>query len=150
MIRIDGPAWQAMLDHAIAAYPRECCGILIGAETAAGERFVRRAVLLTNAYEGDQSDRFEIAPKDQLRADREARAESLDVLGFFHSHPDHGMYFSATDLKHSWPWYSNVVLSIRQGVFDTAGSFRANDSQTEAVPEELVWPECKVDGCKVD
>jgi proteasome lid subunit RPN8/RPN11 len=140
MIRIEQPAWGVMLEHATRAYPRECCGILLGVETAEGEREVTVAIPCRNAYDGDQSDRFLIDPEDQFTADRRARADGLDVLGFFHSHPDHGMYFSQTDLKNSWPWYSNIVISIRKGEFDTAGAFRADEGQTAATPEELVHP----------
>jgi len=113
---------------------------LLGEESTEGERVVTRAIQAHNAYAGDQSDRFEIDSRDQFQAQREARAKSLEVLGFFHSHPDHGMYFSTTDLKHSWPWYSNIVISIRNGAFDTAGAFRASDDQTKAEPEELLLP----------
>ena len=140
MITIDSSAWQIMLDHARQAYPKECCGILLG---SAGQEDVRHATIAVpcgNAYQGDRKDRFELDPKDQLAADRKARELGLDVLGFFHSHPDEGAYFSQTDLKHSWPWYSNVVLSIRNGEFAAAAAFRANDDQTASHPEELLWP----------
>lgn len=139
MLKIEPGPWQAMLDHARAAYPRECCGILLG--TLNGEsRTVTSAVPCRNAYEGDQSDRFLIHTEDQLAAQKRARVEDLEVLGFFHSHPDCDAYFSATDLKHSWPWYSNVVVSIMKGEFNRAACFRANDDQSASEPEELHHP----------
>ncbi len=129
-----------MVRHAVAAYPRECCGILLG--TLDGEdRAITTAIACRNVYQGDQSDRFELDPKDQFEAQRLARKESLEVLGFFHSHPDEDSYFSATDLANSWPWYTNIVLSIRKGQFADAKAFRANDSQTESTPEEISWPQ---------
>ena len=63
MIRIEEAAWQVMLDHARQAYPRECCGMLLGVEQADGERVVSSAFPSRNAYEGDQSDRFLIDPR---------------------------------------------------------------------------------------
>lgn len=140
MIRIEEPAWKVMLAHAIQAYPRECCGILLGHENQSGRRVVSIAVPCRNAYDSDQSDRFLIDPRDQLAAERRARAESLDVLGCFHSHPDHGVCFSENDLKNSWPSYSNIVLCIQQGQFHSAGAFRANEARTLATREELVHP----------
>ena len=137
MIRIEAEAWQAMVEHAKGAFPKECCGVMIGAEADGGKRQVTLAIPCRNAYEGDQKDRFLIDPKDQLAADRKARELGLTVLGFFHSHPNEASYFSSTDLKNSWPWYSNVVLSIRDGEFKEAKSFIANDDQTAADPEEL-------------
>jgi proteasome lid subunit RPN8/RPN11 len=140
MIRIEEAAWQVMLDHARKAYPRECCGILLGVEQADGERVVTSAFPCCNAYEGDQGDRFVIDPRDQVRATLKSRSEEINILGFFHSHPDCDAYFSATDLKNSWPWYSNVVLSIRQGEIAGAAAFRANEDQSQSEAEELLYP----------
>jgi proteasome lid subunit RPN8/RPN11 len=128
-----------MVRHAESCYPKECCGILLGSVNG-DERIAVAAVACRNAYEGDQKDRFLIDPKDQLAADRRARQERLTVLGFFHSHPDEESYFSATDLKNSWPWYSNVVMSVKRGAVVAARSFEANDDQTSSNEEELVYP----------
>jgi len=136
MISIEAEAWQAMVRHAEAGYPKECCGILLGKEQDGG-RVVTLAVPCRNAYDGDQRDRFHLDPKDQLAADRKARELGLTVLGFFHSHPDEEAYFSSTDLKYSWPWYSNVVLSVREGGVRYAKSFIANEDQTASETEEL-------------
>ncbi|MBI5087064.1 MAG: M67 family metallopeptidase [Acidobacteria bacterium] len=140
MIEILPAPWEVILGHARACYPRECCGILLGEVGADGGRRVTIAVACVNAYDGDQADRFELAPADQFEAQRLARREGLEVLGFFHSHPDCDAYFSATDLAHSWPWYSNLVVCVRQGEFDHARAFRANETQTESTPEELICP----------
>ncbi len=140
MTRIEQQCWQEMLDHAQTAYPRECCGILLG--TVDGNaRIVTVTVPCRNAYEGDQSDRFLIDPADQLAAQKRARAEDLDVVGFFHSHPDCDAYFSATDLANSWPWYSNVVLSVVKGRFARAACFIVDEALANANPEELIYPQ---------
>lgn len=140
MLKIDPQPWSAMLQHARGAYPKECCGILIGTINGDDARTVTEAVPCRNAYDGEQADRFLIDPQDQLTAQKRARAEDLDVLGFFHSHPDCDAYFSATDLANSWPWYSNVVMSIMNGDFNRAACFRANDDQTQSESEELIHP----------
>ena len=139
MIRIEPQAWQVMLEHACATFPKECCGVMLGTEDPAGVRTVSLAAACRNAYDGDQADRFLIDPRDQLAAERRARELGLTVLGFFHSHPNDAAYFSATDLSNSWPWYSNVVLSIRDGQFHEVKSFIANDTQTVAEPEALTY-----------
>jgi len=128
-----------MVAHAESAFPKECCGILLGTETG-GARQVGAAIACRNAYEGEQKDRFQLDPKEQIAADRKAREMGVDILGFFHSHPDCDAYFSATDLKNSWPWYSNVVLSVQAGKYHHAKAFIANSDQTAADPEELVLP----------
>ncbi len=140
MIRIDDQAWTAMLAHAGEAYPNECCGAMIG-RIADGVKSVQRAVRLDNAYAGSQKARYEIRPEDLLEADRVARCDGLDLIGIYHSHPDCDAYFSETDLKNSCPWYSFLVVSVRDGRFDHANCWLPNMEQTAAEPEEMTYPE---------
>jgi proteasome lid subunit RPN8/RPN11 len=138
MIRIDPDAWQQMVAHARATYPNECCGAMLG--TIDGDRkAVQVSLPLDNAYDGAQASRYELRPQDLLRADKEARSRKLDVVGIYHSHPDCDAYFSETDLKNSCPWYSFVVLSIRDGAFDHANSWLPDAEQTKAEREELSY-----------
>ena len=136
MIEIQKQAWDVMVGHAEATYPRECCGVMIG--SADGDaKLVTEARALENVYTGGQEDRYEIRPADLLNCDRDARKLGLDVIGIYHSHPDCAAYFSKTDLENSCPWYSFVVLSIQNGKFDHANSFLPNAEQTEAPSEDL-------------
>jgi proteasome lid subunit RPN8/RPN11 len=140
MINIDRQPWREMVNHAQAAYPNECCGAMIG--TIDGEsKTVSHALALDNVFEGSQRARFELRGSDLLLAEREARERKLQLLGFYHSHPDCDAYFSETDLKSTPPWpYSYVVLSIKNAQFDHANSW-FNCEQTHAEKEELLWPE---------
>ena len=128
-----------MVKHAENKFPNECCGVMIG-KIDGDSKQVTSAVPLENAYKGVQEDRYEIRPEDLLAADRQARADGLDLIGIFHSHPDCDAYFSKTDLENSCPWYSFVVLSVKGGRFDHANSFLPNADQTAAEKEELIWP----------
>jgi proteasome lid subunit RPN8/RPN11 len=139
MIKIDRDAWDAMVAHAEAKYPNECCGAMIG-HIEDGQKLVCGAVPMENAYSGAQGSRYELRPEDLLAADRSARTVGLDLIGIFHSHPDCDAYFSKTDLENSCPWYSFVVLSVKGGKFDHAASFLPNADQTAAEKEELIWP----------
>jgi proteasome lid subunit RPN8/RPN11 len=140
MITIDPEAWNVMVSHAEATFPNECCGVMVGRTDETGKKQVTGAVAMENAYKGAQEDRYEIRPEDLLAADKGARAEGLDLIGIFHSHPDCDAYFSKTDLENSCPWYSFVVLSVKGGKFDHANSFLPNADQTAAEKEELIWP----------
>src|SRR5580698_6737614 len=124
MIKISKAAWDAMVSHVESTFPKEGCGLMIGADG-----IVQEAIPVPNSYTGPQEDFFVIDPKDLHRVDRESREKGLDVLGVFHSHPDCDAYFSKRDLEHSCPWFSYVVLSIKKGRFD----------QTEAPKEELIY-----------
>jgi proteasome lid subunit RPN8/RPN11 len=138
MIRIESEPWAAMVSHARQTYPNECCGAMLGSIEAAG-KIVRAALPLENAFDGVQAARYELRPQDLLAADRAAHERHMDLIGIYHSHPDCGAYFSQTDLQNSCPWYSFVVLSIRQGAFHHAASYLPNPEQTEATQEELIY-----------
>ena len=98
------------------AYPNECCGVLIGEVDDAGVKTVRRAESLHNARENcEQYHRFLITAEDMLRAEQTARAAKLDVIGFYHSHPDHPAAPSDYDKDHALPFYSYVIVSVEQG-----------------------------------
>ena len=128
-----------MLLHAERTYPNECCGAMLG-HTREDRRSVTEAITLENTWDGEQGERYQVRPEDLLHADQEARARGLDLIGIFHSHPDCDAYFSETDLKNSCPWYSFVVLSIKNGRFDHANSFLPDLDQTLADKEEIIWP----------
>lgn len=139
MIDIQQEAWDLMVAHAEKTFPNECCGAMLG--TIDGEvKSVTKAVAIENSYTGAQGARYELRPEDLLEADRQARANGMDLIGIFHSHPDCDAYFSKTDLENSCPWYSFVVLSIKEGKFDHANSFLPNADQTAADKEDLTWP----------
>lgn len=127
-----------MVAHAKSAYPRECCGAMLGVEDD-GTRTVHAARPMRNAYDGPQEDTYQLDPSEQVAVEKEARAQGLSVVGIFHSHPDCDAYFSKRDLQNSCPWYSFVVLSIKSGEFDHANSFLPNFDQTAAEQEKLEY-----------
>lgn len=127
-----------MVDHAQKTFPNECCGAMLG-RLNDDRKLVTMAVPIENAYQGAQGSRYEIKPEDLLAAEREARSRGMDLVGIFHSHPDCDAYFSETDLKNSCPWYSFVILSVKNGRFDHANSYVPDLDQTRADKEELVY-----------
>ena len=129
-----------MVEHARSTYPNECCGAMLGA-TENGKKVVRVGVPLENAFDGSQAERYELRNEDLFAADTEARKRGLELIGIYHSHPDCDAYFSETDLKNSCPWYSFVVISIKNGMFDHASSFLPDQDQTAAENEELIYGE---------
>ena len=134
MINVEVSAWAKMVSHVESTYPKEGCGVLLGADERATQ-----AVPLPNSYTGPQEDFFVLDPQDLARADREAREAGLGIIGIFHSHPDCDAYFSKRDLEHSCPWYSYVVLSVKNGRFDHANSYRPDFDASAAPKEELIY-----------
>jgi proteasome lid subunit RPN8/RPN11 len=128
-----------MVAHAESTYPNECCGVMLG-HIDGDSKSVTIAQPLENVSPGSQKARYELRPEDLLAADREAARQKLDLIGIYHSHPDCDAYFSETDLKHSCPWYSFVVLSVQDGKFHHANSWLPNAEQTAS--EAPMLPKC--------
>jgi len=134
MIRIEKAAWDAMVAHTEQTFPKEGCGVMVGWDGT-----VHQAIALPNVYTGPQEDFFVMDPLDLQRVDLKARQDGLEVIGIYHSHPNCDAYFSKRDLEHSCPWYSYVVLSIKNGRFDHANSYRPDFDQKQAPKEELIY-----------
>jgi proteasome lid subunit RPN8/RPN11 len=137
MIEVEESPWEAMVLHAERTYPNECCGAMLG-HIQGDKKTVNEAIALENASTGEQRRHYELRPEDLLSAEKAARQRGLDLIGIFHSHPDCDAYFSDTDLRNSCPWYSFLVLSIKNGKYDHANSFLPDSDQTRADREELI------------
>ena len=116
------------------AYPGECCGVLAGQP---GEiKQVRRLMPVVNRRAADPH-RYLIAPEDLQRVEAEVRLDSLEVLGFYHSHPDHPAAPSAFDAEHAWPWYSYLIVRIDRGRAVEATSWQLAVDRSAMLPESL-------------
>ena len=105
------------------AYPQECCGVLLGLR-AGDVREVRAAIPCTNARFDSPETRYSIDPRELVRIQRDAREKGLEIVGFFHSHPDHPARWSPTDLDEAhWIACSYLILSVEQGRVAAASSF---------------------------
>lgn len=118
--------------HAQHAYPFECCGALLGRDG-----HVRRGLQLPNTTDEGPRRRFLIRPEDYRAAEAETRATGHDLLGFYHSHPDHPARPSDFDLAHAWPVFSYVIVSVREGRPREATSWRLRDDRS-ALDEEAI------------
>ncbi|TVQ05768.1 MAG: M67 family peptidase [Leptolyngbya sp. DLM2.Bin27] len=171
---------RAIAHWAMASYPTECCGILVGrrvlassctaaqgaaAQGAAAQgaevqgaeayREVVQVVALENAWqpsllgytdvEGDSGrehslgDRYYIDPADLLRVQKSARAQQLEIVGIYHSHPDHPAVPSECDRALAWPVYSYVIVSVVQGQVVDLKSWRLDDQhQFQSEPVKMI------------
>ena len=115
MIYLSEEHKKAIESHGEATYPYECGGMLIGHLAENGERTVVETFPLENSSTEDQKNRVLILPKDVLRAERYARSNKLDVIGYYHSHPEDVAVPSQYDLDHALPVWSYIIVSILQG-----------------------------------
>lgn len=113
MITLNAEQADAIRRQAQAEYPHECCGLLVGRFDEAGRKTVLEVYPISNAREAEaRHNRSLILPGEYLRGERHARGLGLDVVGNYHSHPDHPAVPSQFDLEHAWPTWSYVIVSV--------------------------------------
>lgn len=128
MIAIHAGAEKVMNEDATQAFPDECCGFMYGADHGDGSRTVSVALPVHNASEVNRKRRFEISPRDYLKAEQYALENNLELLGVYHSHPDHPAIPSEHDRVAAQPWFSYVIISVLKGTVSNARSWVLNDS----------------------
>ena len=122
----------AIRAHGAETYPNECCGALIGRDG-----IVAGTLALPNTTEEGPRRRFMVRPQDYRDAERRAVEVGAELLGFYHSHPDHPARPSQYDLDHAWPFFSYVIVSVREGVSGDMTSWRLRDDRSAFDQEEL-------------
>jgi proteasome lid subunit RPN8/RPN11 len=126
---------QKLREEGRQAYPHECCGALLGRDPAPtpgspDRREILAVIPLPNRSTNSPGNRFLLAADDVLEAEKIARSKGLDVVGWYHSHPDHPATPSEEDREHALPWYSYIIVSIRNGDADDLKSWRLNDDRS--------------------
>jgi proteasome lid subunit RPN8/RPN11 len=126
--------------HGARAYPHECCGALLG--TAGDDTKSVRALLpLDNRRQGEAArTRFLVTADDFRWAEQQARAKGLDILGFYHSHPDHPARPSEFDREHALPWYSYIVVRVTEGVPQETTNWVLADDRSRFLAEAMQAP----------
>ena len=141
MLKFTSADYQAIRRHGEETYPHECCGILLGVSQGA-IRTVRSTVRCGNTRTDSPQNRYHIDPRELVRAQREAHERSLDIVGFYHSHPDHPARWSQTDFEEAhWIGCSYVVTSVEKGKAAATNSFAlagTTEEDKQLVDEEVV------------
>ncbi len=124
--------------HGRDTYPHECCGALLGKDSDDDARAVTDLYPLVNRRDDSPRNRFSITGADFREAEQAAKNAGLDVIGWYHSHPDHPALPSEYDREHAWPWYSYVIVSIANGEAQAMASWRLSDDRMRFAPEKIV------------
>jgi len=116
MLKLSQPVYDSLRRHGEETYPHECCGVLLGRFEDDGSRSVTRAVRAGNTRDDSPHNRYNIDPKELIRIQKEGRERGEDIVGFYHSHPDHPAQWSSTDLAEAhWFGCSYVITSVEKG-----------------------------------
>ncbi len=135
MLKLPAEIAERIRAHAAESYPYECCGALFGAGDDVRE--VRDLLRLANRREDSPRNRYVIRPEDVRRAERFARERKLDLLGWYHSHPDAPARPSEYDREHAWPWYSYLIVGVEEGAACEMASWRLRDDRSRFDLEEV-------------
>jgi proteasome lid subunit RPN8/RPN11 len=122
--------------HGEGAYPAECCGVLAGRTDGSEVKEVVRLAPAVNRRT-DDPHRYLITPDDLRRLEAGFRLEGLEIVGYYHSHPDHPAVPSGFDTEHAWPWYSYLIVRVEQGRGLEAASWTLDHEQPIMRPEPL-------------
>jgi len=123
-VKITGAVMEAVRAHGAEGYPNEICGVLVGPR---GGRTATEAKRARNLIVERSRDRYEIDPADHLRIQREADADGHDIIGYYHSHPDHPAQASRFDTERAWSGYVYVIVSVANGEPVDANAFVAEN-----------------------
>lgn len=127
-----------MRQHGQRDYPFECCGLMLGRFESSGHKIVGEAYPISNAREeAVKRNRFLIRPEELMHGEKQARAKGLDVVGFYHSHPDDRAVPSQYDLDHAWPTYSYIVISVEKGQAVDLRSWEMEPDRSRFNEEEI-------------
>jgi proteasome lid subunit RPN8/RPN11 len=138
MIKLNQNQIDEIRQHGERDYPYECCGLLIGRFSEEGRKVVVETYQISNAREEEaKRNRFLIRPEELMRGERHAREQQLDVIGFYHSHPDDQAIPSRYDLEHAWPVYSYIIVSVGEGRADKLLAWEMETDRSKFSPEEI-------------
>ncbi|MGH9326478.1 MAG: M67 family metallopeptidase [Terriglobia bacterium] len=151
-LRISKLQLERIQQHGARDYPSECCGALLGTEVN-GTKEVKDVAPLRNVrHDPDRAEellpltvperesernRFLIDPKDLLKVEKEARERGLDLIGYYHSHPDHPARPSGYDRDHAFPWYSYVIIAVERGAPGQYTSWTLREDRSEFNEEPI-------------
>ena len=133
-LRLSSALLEGIRREGERAYPTECCGVLAGRSGELKE--VVHLVPLVNRRT-DDPHRYLIGPDDLRRVEAELRQDRLEVLGFYHSHPDHPAAPSGFDTEHAWPWYSYLIVRVDRGQAGEVTSWQLATDRSAMFPESL-------------
>ena len=137
MIKIAEAQLQEIREHGVRDYPYECCGLLLG-RFAENGKVVCETYPISNAREESaKRNRFLITPEELMRGERYARDNDLEVVGFYHSHPDSPAVPSNYDLEHAWPTYSYIIVSTGEGASTDLFSWEQEPDRSRFNEEEI-------------
>jgi proteasome lid subunit RPN8/RPN11 len=158
MLRLTRQIYDAIRQHGEETYPHECCGVLLGRASVSGDspdissvNDVEDAVRAGNTRTDSAHNRYHIAPQELVKIQRLGRGRGLDIVGFYHSHPDHPAQWSQTDFAEAhWLGCSYVITAVEKGAAQKTNSFflaGATEEDKSFEDEEIAVGQLETERC---
>lgn len=141
MLKIGKSEFEALRRHGEETYPHECCGVLLGQFDGSGMRVVTSIARCGNTRDDSPHNRYNIDPRELIRIQRQGRERGEDIVGFYHSHPDHPAQWSQTDLAEAhWFGCSYVITAVEKGKAASTNSFelQGGDEKDKKLADERI------------
>lgn len=129
VLKINEELARKIRAHGVETYPHECCGAILGRDND-GSREVLGLMPLANRRDDSPRNRFEVTPDDVRLSEKTARDQELELIGWYHSHPDAPARPSEFDREHAWPWYSYIIVGVQSGEACDMNSWRLRDDRS--------------------
>lgn len=138
MIIVSKALMQVICAEGEKSYPNECCGVLLGRRVSSEHAELLQILPIENAKaQEEQYHRFIITAEDYLQAELTARIQGVDVIGFYHSHPDHPSIPSDFDREHALPYYAYIIVAVAKGTAQTVTSWRLTLDRQHFLPDPI-------------
>ena len=137
-VKIRSKDLEKIRKHGEADYPNECRGFLLGKTDRDTKTVIKSKPVVNSREQENRYNRYYIPPEEYMRIERLARDEDLEVIGFYHSHPDAEARPSQYDLDHSWPFYSYIIVSVQKQKAKKMNSWRLKEDRSAFAQEELI------------
>ncbi|MCI0706296.1 MAG: M67 family metallopeptidase [Ignavibacteriae bacterium] len=144
MINIDTDILEQINKLAQQAYAEECCGVLLGKDDGSAKH-VLEIIVLPNSKEDERERRYLISPEQYKAAESVANKKKLEIIGLYHSHPDHAARPSGFDLEHALPYWSYLIVAVEGGKPKAVTSWVLKDDRSRFDEEKLVVIKQKVE-----
>jgi len=135
-VKIPNDILKRIEAHGKRSYREECCGVLLG-KVVDSDKIVEDILEIENERQDERQRRFLITPEAYIDADKEARRRGLEILGFYHSHPDHPAHPSQYDLEHAWGWFSYLITRVEKGEPKETTSWVLREDRSTFDQEEI-------------
>src|SRR5574341_481045 len=134
MLKIKKNVYDRIIHHVKMSYPHECCGVLVG-HVEEETKFALESYPIENLNRDRARDRYNMDPVGLIKVEKQIAQEGLEIVGIYHSHPDHPARPSKTDLEYAWPIYSYIIVAVAQGSQVEARNWCLNGVGSEFLEE---------------